>query len=97
MMYAAVADVQKFLQEHGVLQQPDILAFQDECDQLICSRGIAPLGVPLTPLGEIGCKAAARILLSPIGTSRIVVPDSNEQLGVALLERDDELPRRIVR
>jgi hypothetical protein len=43
---------------------------------------------------EIGCKAAARILLSRVGTTRIVVPDRDEWLGVGLLERDDELPGR---
>ena len=44
-------------------------------------------------MAELGCKAAASILLSKAGPRRIVVPSSHEWFGVGLLERDGELKR----
>ena len=43
---------------------------------------------------ELGCKAAASVLLLGGGNGRVVVPDVNEWIGVGRLERDDELPPR---
>jgi hypothetical protein len=76
------AEALKFLEELSALRRPS---------NTLDNADIFPHP---TPIEEIGCKAAARILLSRIGTTRIVVPDRNEWLGVALLERDDELPKR---
>jgi hypothetical protein len=56
-------------------------------------------GAPLIELphdvsmAELGCKAAASILLSKAGSRRIVVPSCHERFGVGLLERDGELKR----
>ena len=43
-------------------------------------------------LAEAGAKMAAKLMLA--GRRGIVVPEAIEWVGVNLLERDDELPRR---
>jgi len=45
-----------------------------------------------TEVNDLGAKCAARCLLS--SRLGIVVPSRLEMIGVALLERDDELPGR---
>ena len=46
-----------------------------------------------TAVNDLGAKLAARILLTDT-EGGIVIPSREEMIGVALLERDDELPKR---
>lgn len=46
-----------------------------------------------TEIEELRLKCAAKCLI--LGrTPKIVIPDRDEMVGLALLERDDELPKR---
>ena len=43
---------------------------------------------------ELGCKLSAKIMLAD-RMRRVCIPDSYEWVGVNLLERDDELKRKV--
>lgn len=53
----------------------------------------APKDTPRTEINDLGAKLAAQILLAD-SLSGIVIPSTEEWIGLNLLERDDELRRK---
>jgi hypothetical protein len=77
----------------------EVTTIQWSCDPPLvlrfgCSSG--SFGLPRADRAEteeLGLKCAAKLLL--LGrTPKVVVPSTDEMVGLALLERDDELPNR---
>ncbi len=70
----------------------------DCCSCLDCflSEEVYPSSVdgPRTEIQELGCKLSAQILLAD-SLGGIVIPSEEEWIGLGLLERDDELRRKI--